>query len=148
MLRHIPPVLSPELLYALAAMGHGDDIVIADANFPGESLGGSCIRLDGATATDVLEAVLRLLPLDAFDEEPVLAMEPVDEAETAPPILQEFQRIINATADHPTEIGMVDRFEFYERASGAFAVVMTGERRLYGNILLKKGVVAPGAMLS
>lgn len=141
MLRNIPNILSPDLLYTLAAMGHGDELVIADANFPGESSGPECIRLDGISATDVLEAVLKLMPLDTFVEDPALVMQVVGDPDAVPEIVGKFQDIINETADHPTKIGSLERFAFYERASSAFAVVQTGETRLYGNIIVKKGVI-------
>ncbi|WP_020681213.1 L-fucose mutarotase [Marinobacterium rhizophilum] len=140
MLRNIPPVLSPDLLHALRAMGHGDEIVIADANFPAESASPKCIRLDGVLATEMLRAILEVMPLDTF-EPPVLTMQVVGNAETIPEIVTDFQSIINATADHPAQIGSLERFAFYERAESAFAIIQTGERRLYGNIILKKGVV-------
>ncbi|MEL6299408.1 MAG: RbsD/FucU domain-containing protein [Pseudomonadota bacterium] len=143
MLRGIPPILSPELLYVLRAMGHGDELVIGDANFPGESLGPQCVRLDGIAATDVLEAVLALMPLDAFDAAPAHVMQVVGEPEAIPPIVETFQGIINRIADNPAQIASIERFGFYERAADAFAIVQTGEQRLYGNIILKKGVVPP-----
>lgn len=142
MLRNIPSILSPDLLHALAAMGHGDDLVIADANYPAESSGLPCIRLDGISATDVLEAVLTLLPLDGFVDDPALVMQVVGDPSAVPEIVTEFQTIIDRTADNPARIGSLERFSFYERARNAYAVVQTGERRLYGNIILKKGVIA------
>lgn len=142
MLRNIPSILSPDLLHALAAMGHGDDLVIADANYPAESSGLPCIRLDGISATDVLEAVLTLLPLDGFVDDPALVMQVVGDPSAVPEIVTEFQTIIDRTADNPARIGSLERFAFYERARNACAVVQTGERRLYGNIILKKGVIA------
>nr|WP_067290031.1 RbsD/FucU domain-containing protein [Marinobacterium profundum] len=143
MLRNIPPVLSPDLLHALRAMGHGDEIVIADANFPAESSSPKCIRLDGILATDVLRAILEVMPLDSFEPVPVLTMQVVDDADAIPEIVANFQCIIDTTADHPAKIGSLERFAFYERAKSAFAIVQTGERRLYGNIILKKGVIQP-----
>ncbi|MCI4666286.1 MAG: ribose ABC transporter [Neomegalonema sp.] len=143
MLRNIPPILSPALLYTLRAMGHGDEIVIADANFPAESIGPDCIRLDGVSATDALAAILTLTPLDKFVDDPALTMQVVGDAAAIPPIVAQFQTIIDATADHPAQIATLERFDFYDRAREAYAVVQTGERRLYGNIILKKGVIAP-----
>lgn len=143
MLRNIPPILSPDLLYTLRAMGHGDEIVIADANFPATSMGKSCIRLDGVSATDVLAAILAVMPLDSFVDYPALTMQLVDEPDTVPPICAEFAAIINQVADTPTHPGTLERFAFYERAKIAFAVVQTGETRIYGNIILKKGIIAP-----
>ena len=141
MLRNIPGILSPDLLHALRAMGHGDDIVIADANFPGTSSGVTCIRLDGISATDTLKAVLTVMPLDTFVPDPALVMQVVGDPHAAPAIVSEFQTIIDQTADNPAQIGSLERFAFYERAKKAFVVVQTGEQRLYGNIILKKGVI-------
>ncbi|MET1412357.1 L-fucose mutarotase [Roseibium sp. HPY-6] len=141
MLRDIDPILSPELLYALRAMGHGDEIVISDANFPGEGLGPDCIRADGSTASEMLEAILSVMPLDSFVPDPALTMQVVGDPDAVPDAVADFQNIINATADNPAEIQTLERFAFYERAAKAFAVVQTGERRLYGNIILKKGVI-------
>jgi L-fucose mutarotase len=141
MLRNVPPILSPDLLWTLRAMGHGDDLVIADANFPATSLGARCHRLDGLSATDVLQAVLKVLPLDSFAPDPTVVMEVVDDPDAVPPIVAEFQNITNATADNPAELNRLERFAFYDRAKSAFAVIQTGETRLYGNIILKKGVI-------
>jgi L-fucose mutarotase len=143
MLRNIPQILSPELLYTLRAMGHGDEIVIADANFPGSSIGPDCLRLDGISATDTLKAILTVMPLDTYVPDPALTMQVVGEPDAVPEVVAEFQSLINSTADNPAKIGTLERFAFYERASNAFAIVQTGEQRLYGNIILKKGVIGP-----
>lgn len=124
-------------------MGHGDTIVLGDANFPGQSMGQRCHRMDGISATDALDAVLTLMPLDAFAPDPALVMQMVEDTYGLPPIVGEFQRIIDSVADHPAPIAKVERFAFYDLARKAFAVVQTGEARLYGNIILKKGVIAP-----
>lgn len=145
MLHNIPPILSPDLLHSLRAMGHGDDIVIADANFPAASMGARVHRLDGIPATHTLEAVLRLMPLDSFVPDPAHTMQVVGEPDAVPEIVAEFQQIIQATADHPAPIATLERFDFYDRARTAFAIIQTGETRLYGNIILKKGVIAPDA---
>ncbi|WP_170328983.1 L-fucose mutarotase [Ruegeria arenilitoris] len=141
MLRNIDPILSPELLHALRAMGHGDEIVIADANFPGSSIGPTCIRADGSSASEMLKAVLSVMPLDTYVPDPALTMQVVGDPGTVPEAVAEFQTIIDATADCPARIQGVERFAFYDRAASAFAIVQTGERRLYGNIILKKGVI-------
>lgn len=141
MLRNIDPLLSPDLLHALRAMGHGDEIVIADANFPGSSIGPDCIRADGSSASDILRAVLSVMPLDSFVPDPALTMQVVGDPDAIPDVVADFQRIIDATADNPVQIQGLERFAFYDRAARGFAVVQTGERRLYGNIILKKGVV-------
>jgi L-fucose mutarotase len=141
MLLNIPPILSPDLLWTLSAMGHGDDIVIADANFPATTLNTRRHRLDGISATEVLKAVLSVLPLDAYVPDPALVMEVVDEPDTVPPIAAEFQSIIAAASNNLLTVGKLERFDFYEHARSAFAVVQTGETQLYGNIILKKGVI-------
>ena len=140
MLHNIAPILSPDLLYALRAMGHGDEIALVDANFPGTSTGPTCIRADGSTTSEILRAVLSLMPLDTFVDDPALCMQVVGEPDTIPDAVQDFQKIIDATADAPRPIHSLERFAFYDRAATVFAVVQTGERRLYGNIILKKGV--------
>ncbi len=141
MLHNIDPILSPELLYALRAMGHGDEIALVDANFPAESCGPSCIRADGSDNSQILKAVLALMPLDTFVPDPAHCMQVVDDVLAIPDTVIDFQKIINETADAPRDIMSLERFSFYERAEKAFAVVQTGERRLYGNIILKKGVI-------
>ncbi|MCT4610421.1 MAG: ribose ABC transporter [Pelagimonas sp.] len=141
MLRNINPLLSPDLLHCLRAMGHGDEIVIADANFPGSSSGPMCIRADGSSASEILAAILSVMPLDSFVPDPALTMQVVDDPQAIPEAVAEFQRIIENTADAPAKIQTLERFAFYDRASTAFAIVQTGERRLYGNIILKKGVI-------
>ncbi|WP_122072419.1 RbsD/FucU family protein [Pseudophaeobacter sp. EL27] len=142
MLRNIPAILSPDVLWTLRAMGHGDDLVIADANFPATALGARCHRLDGLSATDVLQAVLTVLPLDRFVPAPAVVMEVVDDPEIVPPIVTAFQDITTTTADNPATLDRLERFAFYGRAKSAFAIIQTGETRLYGNIILKKGVIA------
>ncbi|MCR4269486.1 RbsD/FucU family protein [Nitratireductor sp. ZSWI3] len=143
MLRGLDPILSPDLLYTLRAMGHGDEIVIVDANFPGESSARHLIRLDGMDAPRVLAAVLSVLPLDTFVNHPAVSMQMVDDPEGIPPVVAEFQEVIDKVADNPTRIRPLERFAFYERSRNAFAVIQTGERRLYGNVILKKGVLPP-----
>lgn len=141
MLRSIPPILSPDILWTLRAMGHGDELVIADANFPATAMGARCHRLDGVSATDVLQAVLTVMPLDSFVSDPALVMAVVDDPDAVPPIVTAFQDITTATADNPAALDKLERFAFYDRAKTAFAVIQTGETRLYGNIIVKKGVI-------
>ena len=143
MLRNIPAILSPDLLMILRAMGHGDEIVIADANFPATSMGQRVARLDGIPATEVLEAVLRIMPLDAFVDDPAQTMQVVGNPSAVPEIVARFQEIVDNEADNPAQIRTLERFAFYERAKAAYAIVQTGETRLYGNIILKKGVIKP-----
>ncbi|WP_298848984.1 RbsD/FucU domain-containing protein [uncultured Ruegeria sp.] len=142
MLRNLDPLLSPEMLYTLRAMGHGDEIVIADANFPGSSFGPDCIRADGSSASELLSAVLSVMPMDTFVPDPALTMQVVGDPAAIPEAVADFQGIIDAEADNPAQIQGLDRFTFYQRAATAFAIIQTGERRLYGNIILKKGVIA------
>ncbi len=143
MLIGLDPLLSPDLLFTLASMGHGDEIVIADANFPADSCGQQVLRLDGLLATDVTRAILSIMPLDEFVGDPAHAMQVVGDADAIPEAVAEFQQIINETADHPARIVGLERFAFYERSKQAYAIIQTGERRLYGNLILKKGVVRP-----
>ena len=142
MLRGINPILSPDLLHALRAMGHGDEIVLADANFPAEGALPKCIRADGSDCSSVLCAVLTVMPLDTFATDPAVCMQVVGDDKTLPDAVKDFQLVINSEADSPAQIKSIERFEFYERAAKAYAIVQTGERRLYGNIILKKGVIA------
>jgi len=130
------------MLHALRAMGHGDSIAIVDANYPAESALPKCLRLDGIKATDALKAVLSLLPLDSYIDHPAIAMQVVGNAVLVPRIVASFQKIINDMADKPVKISSLDRFEFYGLAAKSFAIIQTGETRLYGNIILTKGVVS------
>ena len=142
MLKGIPPILSPDLLHILRSMGHGDEIAIVDANFPGDSAGPQLVRLDGVNATDVLDAVLTLMPLDTFVDDQAFGMEVVGDPKKREQTHKEFDKTIKKH-EPGMKLSMLERFAFYDRVHGAFAVVQTGERRLYGNVLLKKGVVRP-----
>lgn len=140
MLKGISPLLSPRLLETLARMGHGDEIVLADAHFPGETFNSNVIRADGITVTGLLEAILPLFELDSYVDHALVMMSPV-EGDTADPKVEEaYLSSVWKTNPYIKEIGKTDRFAFYERTKNAFAVVMTGETRKYGNIILKKGV--------
>lgn len=143
MLLNIPKILSPELLKVLCEMGHSDKIVIADGNFPAESVGKNAkvIRMDGHGACEVLEAVLKLFPLDTYVEKPVSLMQvtPGDTVET--PIWDEYARIIKEQQGKTNVMGEIERFAFYEEAKNAYAIIATGEGALYANIMLQKGVV-------
>jgi L-fucose mutarotase len=141
MLKNLDPLLTPDLLHVLRAMGHGDDIAIVDANFPASSSGPQVVRLDGVEATRVLDAVLSVMPLDDFVPLAAWRMEVVGDPQAEQPIFDEFRKIIAAREGAQFKLGSLERFNFYEVASQAFAVVATGERRLYGNVILKKGVV-------
>lgn len=143
MLHNVPAILSPDILHALRAMGHGDEIVIVDANFPAYSMGCKVHRLDGISATEVLDAVLTLMPLDSFVEDPAQTMQVVGDPQAVPEIVNEFQQVIDRTADNPAPVASLERFAFYDRARTTFAVIQTGESRLYGNIIVKKGIIPP-----
>ena len=144
MLKGIPKILSPELLKVLCEMGHSDCLVIADGNFPAESIGKDAIviRMDGHGACEVLEAILQLFPLDTYVEHPVNLMQvmPGDKVET--PIWKSYEEIVEKADDRGAgAIGQIERFAFYEEAKGAYAIIATGESALYANIMLQKGVV-------
>ncbi len=139
MLKGLSPLLSPDLLHVLASMGHGDEIVLADANFPAATHARRLVRLPGTTAAAVLDAVLQVLPLDDFVEQAAYTMQVVGDAAAVPPAVQDFATVLQHHGCGPS--APLERFAFYERAAAAFAVVATGETRVYGNILLKKGVV-------
>jgi L-fucose mutarotase len=143
MLRGLDPILTPDLLYMLRAMGHGDTIAIVDGNFPGLSMARRLVRLDAHPATRVVEAVLGLMPLDDFVPDPVQVMAVVGDAGARPPIIDEFQAIVTRVADNPAPVSPVERFAFYDLCRAAHGIVQTGEARLYGNIILKKGVIRP-----
>jgi len=141
MLKGIPKILSPELIYTLAQMGHGDEIVISDGNFPGESVGKDniVIRSDGTGVPELLEAVLQLIPLDTYADCVYLMDKTPSDRDLEIPIWDEYKKILkNHTEQEPK---FLERQEFYDRARNAYAVVVTGEGAIYANILLKKGVV-------
>ena len=140
MLKGIPSILSPELLKVLDEMGHSDEIVIADGNFPGASHAQRLIRLDGHNVPEILNAVLRLFPLDRYVAAPVALMEVVKGDPVVPVIWEEYKKII-AAHEEDIQIENIERFAFYERAKKAYAVITTSEKALYANIILKKGVV-------
>lgn len=141
MLKNISSLLSPELLKILMEMGHGDELVIADGNFPAASIAQRLIRADGHGVPELLEAILKLFPLDIYSEKPVALMQivPGDTVET--PIWDEYDKILKASGEKFDGFENVERFAFYERAKNAYAVVATGESALYANVILKKGVV-------
>lgn len=141
MLIGISPLLSPDLLAMLHRMGHGDEIVLADAHFPGESCNPRVVRADGLRIADLLDAILPLFPLDAYVESPLLMMAPVAGDATDPAVQASYRRVVDKYWPMTPEIASIDRYSFYDRARKAFAVVMTGETAKYGNIILKKGVV-------
>lgn len=141
MLKGISPLLPPELLKILAEMGHGDEIVLGDANFPAATCGKRVVRCDGIGVTDLLDAILALLPLDTFVPAPVALMEVVPGSDvTEPPIWKEISAIVEKH-EPGTKIEFNERFAYYDRSKQAFAVVQTGETALYANVILKKGVI-------
>lgn len=140
MLKNIPSLLSPDLLKILMEMGHGDEIVISDGNFPAASMAQRLVRLDGHGVPEVLEAVLDLMPLDIYVDEPITLMEVVKGDSYVPEVWETYKAIIKEK-EGDKKIANVERFAFYERAKKAYAVVATGETSLYANIILKKGVV-------
>ncbi len=138
MLKNIPKIIPPELLKILCEMGHGDELVIADGNFPAASVGQRVVYMSGSGAAEVFDAVLKLLPLDTY-EKPLYLMEKVPGDNVETPIWDEYRDIAKKYTD--AEFSGIERFAFYERAKSAYAVISTGEEALYANILLKKGVV-------
>jgi L-fucose mutarotase len=142
MLLGIDPLLTPDLLMVLRAMGHGDEIALVDANYPAASNAKRLLRLDSADVSRVLTAVLSVLPLDSFVKAPANGMQVVGKPKEIPPAVAEFQTIVDRLSAFSTKIGRIERFGFYERAKSCFAIVATGDRRLYANIILTKGVIS------
>lgn len=139
MLKNISPLLSPDLLKILMEMGHGDQIVIADANFPSANLANHLIRADGVQANDLLDAILSVLPLDTYKDKAISLMQHGDEVAT-PTIWNEFKRTVERFGE-PYTVEYLERFVFYEKAKKSYAIVATGEKQLYANIILTKGVL-------
>lgn len=142
MLNGVPANIGPELLKVLSEMGHGDELVIADGNFPAASLARRLVRADGLGVPELLESVLKLIPLDTYVESP-LALMAVVEGDAEPEIWKAYEAIIGGTQTTRCKVMHMDRQDFYERASQAYAVVATSERAVYANIIIKKGVVRP-----
>jgi L-fucose mutarotase len=141
MLKNLTSLHTPELLHTLASMGHGDDIVIVDAHFPAVSMAQKLVRLDGVSGPAVLDAILQLIPLDTFVDDPALRMEVVGKPDEVPDVQKEFQSVIDKREGKHSPLGKIERFAFYERAKKAFAIVATGELRPYGCVIIKKGVI-------
>jgi L-fucose mutarotase len=149
MLKGIDPILNADVLYALRAMGHGDDLILCDTNFPAESVAqetalGELLRID-APAARVARAVLSLYPLDSFVDDAAARMEIVGKPDEVAEVAREVQAEIDAAEGRPWPMIGIERFAFYERAKKAFAVIQTGERRFYGCFALRKGVIPPDA---
>lgn len=140
MLKSIPSILSPELLKIMMEMGHGDEIVLGDGNFPAASCARRLVRLDGHGVSEILDAMLTLFPLDTFVDAPVGLMQVVPGDTTVPAIWEKYRAIVSAR-EGDKKIEFIERFQFYERAKSAYAIVATGEKALYANVILKKGVV-------
>jgi len=143
MLKKIPKLLSPELVRVMMEMGHGDELVLADANFPGHALHTRVLRYDGVGIPELLDAILELMPLDHYAEHQVAFMAVVEGDPTVPVIWSTYKDIIGRY-DGEASIAHEERFEFYNRAKQSFAIVVTGEEALYGNVILKKGVIKAG----
>lgn len=144
MLKGIPKILSPELLKVLCEMGHSDRIVIADGNFPAESVGRKCkvVRCDGHGVPELLDAVLQLMPLDTYVDKPVSLMEVMPGDPVKTPIWDTYRKIIARHDERGSEaVGTIERFSFYDAAAAAYAIVTTGESAVYANVMLQKGVV-------
>jgi L-fucose mutarotase len=148
MLKSIDPILNADVLFALRAMGHGDDLVICDTNFPADSVArqtllGRLLRLDGVNAPRAARAILSVMPLDSFVDKPALRMEVVGKPGEVPPVQAEVQKEIEAAEGRNWPMGSIERLAFYELAKKAYCVVQTGERRFYGCFVFKKGVIPP-----
>jgi L-fucose mutarotase len=146
MLKTIPPLITPELLTILAEMGHGDELVLVDRNFPAysvaaETTSGQCVELAGVDTTTAARAILQLLPIDTFVEVPVRRMAVVGDPDAVLEVHEAMQAELDAAEGRPVAIEAVERMAFYEAAAGAYAVVHTSESRPYGCFILKKGVV-------
>ena len=146
MLKNIDPLLHADVLHALCAMGHGDDLVICDTNFPAETVArqtvlGRPLRMDGVDSARAARAILSVLPLDTFVDDAALRMEVVGEPATVTPVQAEVQAEIERAEGKPWPMGSIERFGFYERAKQAYCVIVTGELRFYGCFLFKKGVI-------
>jgi len=150
MLRNFDNRLNADVIHALRAMGHGDDLIISDLNFPSDSVArqtvlGKLLRMDNLSAAEVVEAVLSVMPLDSFVDHPAERMEVSGSPKEIPAVQAEVQKAIDKAEGKSWPMGSIERFAFYERAKKAYAVIVTGEPRFYGCFVLKKGVIAPKA---
>ncbi|MGL4295487.1 MAG: RbsD/FucU family protein [Aestuariivirga sp.] len=150
MLRNFDNRLTADVIQALRAMGHGDDLVIADTNFPSDSVArqttlGRLLRMDNLTAAEAAEAILSVMPLDSFVDHPAERMEMVGKPKEIPPVQAEVQKAIDKAEGKSWPMGSIERFAFYERAKTAYCVIVTGETRFYGCFIFKKGVIPPKA---
>lgn len=140
MLKNIPKVISPDLLKILSEMGHGDELVIADGNFPSAALNDHVLRYDGNSVPELLTAIMKLYPLDSYSEHQVFLMEVADGDPYVPKIWEEYEDILIDSGEQ-AKTKYLERFEFYEQAKNAYAIVASGEEALYANIIVKKGVI-------
>lgn len=150
MLKGISPLLNADVLHALAAMGHGDDLIICDTNFPADSIArqatlGKVLRIDNVGAGKAVEAILSLYPLDTFVDDAAARMEVVGKPDEIPQVQQEVQKVVDRAEGKSLPLKPVERFAFYERAKQAYCVIQTGERRFYGCFAFRKGVLPPDA---
>lgn len=150
MLRNFDNRLTADVIQALRAMGHGDDLVIADTNFPSDSVArettlGKLLRMDNLTAAEAAEAILSVMPLDSFVDHPAERMEMVGKPKEIPPVQAEVQKAIDKAEGKSWPMGSIERFAFYDLAKKAYCVIQTGERRFYGCFVFKKGVIPPDA---
>jgi L-fucose mutarotase len=150
MLRNFDNRLTADVIQALRAMGHGDDLVIADTNFPSDSVArqttlGKLLRMDNLSAAEAAEAILSVMPLDSFVDHPAERMEMVGKPKEIPPVQAEVQKAIDKAEGKSWPMGSIERFAFYERARKAYCVIVTGETRFYGCFIFKKGVIPPKA---
>jgi L-fucose mutarotase len=148
MLKNIDPLLDADVLYALRAMGHGDALILCDANFPADSVArqtalGRLLRIDGVDAARAARAILSVFPLDTFVDHAALRMEVVDQPDEIPAVQAEVQREIDRVLGRSSPMGSIERFAFYERARQSYCVITTGERRFYGCFVFQKGVIPP-----
>lgn len=148
MLKGLDPRLNAEVLYALRAMGHGDVLIVADTNFPSDSVAretvlGDLLRMDNLSAAEAVEALLSVMPLDTFVDDFAGRMEIVDDPNTVPPVQEEVQKAIDHAEGEHRPMVSIERFAFYDLAREAYAVIQTGERRFYGCFMLRKGVIPP-----
>lgn len=141
MLKGVPNIISPELLKILMEMGHGDEIVLADGNFPAASVARRLVRADGHNIPELLEAILKFFPLDIYVDSAVVLMAVVPGDNVKPTIWEKYREIIKKSGEEFKDFEMVERFAFYERAAKAYAVIATSEAALYANVILKKGVI-------
>lgn len=150
MLKNISPLLNADVLYALRAMGHGDELIVADCNFPADSVArqtrlGHVLRIETATAADAVAAILSVMPLDTFIEDAAMRMEVVGAPEEIPAVQLEVQAVVDVAEGRSWPLGSIERFAFYERAKQAYCIIQTGERRFYGCFAFTKGVIPPDA---